>query len=97
MGGVALAKKGVVDAHCNVGGIPEACDHAGKAAADELGSFALASTVGLSAGGALVVLSTILFLTEPQPPRPAVAARWIHVDVVGAGATGASLMVQGAW
>ena len=71
MGAVALTKKGVVDDHCNVGGIPEACDHQGKTAADELGPHALASTVGLSVGAALVVLSTVLFLTEPPPQRPA--------------------------
>jgi hypothetical protein len=97
MGGVALAKKGSVDAHCNVGGIPEACDHAGKAAADELQSFALASTVGLAAGTALVVLSTVLFLTEPPAPRPAVTARWIHVSAGPLGTTGASMIVQGTW
>ena len=97
MGAVALTKKGVVDDHCNVGGIPEACDHQGKAAADELGTYALASTVGLAAGGALVVLSTVLFITEPQAPRPAAIARWISLPVLGVGASGASVTVQGTW
>jgi hypothetical protein len=97
MGGVALAKKGIVDAHCNVGGIPEACDHTGKLAADDLGSFALASTVGLAAGGALVVLSTVLFVTEPSPPKPPVSARWIKASVVPLGGSGASVIVQGTW
>lgn len=97
MGAVALAKKGVVDEHCNVGGIPEACDRQGKAAADELGSFALASTVGLAAGGALVVLSTVLFVTEPPAPKLAATARWIKATVVPLGAKGASVIVQGTW
>ena len=97
MGGVALAKKGIVDAHCNVGGIPEACDHQGKTAADDLQTFALASTVGLAAGGALVVLSTVLFVTEPPAPKPAVSARWIKASLVPIGATGASVIVQGGW
>jgi hypothetical protein len=103
MGGVALTKKSVVDAHCNVGGIPEACDHQGKTAADELHTFALVSTVGLAAGAALVVLSTVLFVTEPSAPKPAASARWIKASVVPLGlpgpaaATGASVLIQGTW
>jgi hypothetical protein len=103
MGGVAVAKKSVVDAHCNVGGIAEACDHQGKAAADELHTFALASTVGLAAGAALVVLSTVLFVTEPSAPKPAASARWIKAAVAPLGVTGpggptgASVLVQGTW
>ena len=97
MGAVALTKKSVVDEHCNVGGIPEACDHQGKAAADELKAFALASTVGLAAGGALVVLSTVLFVTEPRPPTPAATARWISLPGVSVGAQGATVTVQGIW
>ncbi len=100
MGGVAIAKKSVVDAHCNVGGIPEACDHPGKMAADKLHSFALASTVGLAAGAALVVLSTVLFVTEPSAPKPVSTARWIKASVAPfgmTGTTGASVLVQGTW
>ncbi|MEP7122965.1 MAG: tetratricopeptide repeat protein [Byssovorax sp.] len=100
MGGVALAKKSVVDAHCNVGGIPEACDHTGKAAADELQPFALASTVGLAAGAALVVLSTVLFVTEPSPPKPPAGAWWIKASVAPLGAggtTGVAVLLQGTW
>jgi hypothetical protein len=99
MGGVAIAKKSVVDAHCNLGGVAEACDHDGKKAADELGSFALASTVGLAAGGALAVLSTVLFVTEPAAPKPVVRAdaRWIRIGVVPGAGAGASVFVQGTW
>jgi hypothetical protein len=98
MGGVAIARKSVVDAHCNVGGVAEACDHDGKKAADELTAFGLASTIGLAAGGALVVLSTALFVTEPAAPKPATSAdaRWIEVGVGPAGA-GASVIVRGTW
>ncbi len=96
MGGAALAKKGVVDDHCNVGGLVEACDHQGKAAADDLKAFALASTVGVVAGGALVVVSTVLFVTEPAAPKPAASARWIRASLVP-GPTTASVLVQGTW
>jgi hypothetical protein len=96
MGGAALAKKSVVDDHCNVGGIAEACDHQGKAAADELKAFALASTVGVVAGGALVVVSTVLFVTEPAAPKPGTSARWIRASLVP-GTTGASVLLQGTW
>lgn len=99
MGGLAIAKKGVIDVHCNVGGVAEACDHEGKAAADQLGTFALASTVGLAVGGALVVVSVVLLAAEPSTPKPAASAqaRWINVAVVPAGAAGASVRVEGAW
>jgi tetratricopeptide (TPR) repeat protein len=99
MGGVALAKKGVVDAHCNVGGIAEACDHDGKAAADELGAFALASTIGFIAGGALTIASVVLFATEPAAPKPATsaAARRIELSVAPARGAGASMLLRGSW
>jgi tetratricopeptide (TPR) repeat protein len=102
MGGVALARKSVVDAHCNVGGVAEACDHDGKAAADQLGTFALASTVGFVAGGALVVASVVLFATEPAPPKPAssgasATARRLELGVAPARGAGASFLLRGAW
>jgi len=69
-------------------------------AADKLHSFALASTVGLAAGAALVVLSTVLFVTEPSAPKPVATARWIKASVAPfgmTGTTGASVLVQGTW
>ena len=99
MGGLTIAKKSVVDAHCNVGGIAEACDHEGKAAADQLEGLALASTLGVVAGGALAVVSVVLFATEPAAPKPTASAwaRRIQVSVAPKGAAGASVFVQGAW
>ncbi len=99
MGGVALARKSVVDAHCDVGGVAEACDHDGKAAADQLGTFALASTLGFVAGGALAVASVVLFATEPASPRPAksATARRLELGVVPARGAGASMLLRGAW
>lgn len=99
MGGVALSKKGVVDGHCNVGGVAEACDHDGKAAADTLHTFALASTVGFVAGGALAVASVVLFATEPAPPKPATsAASWrIELGVAPTRGAGATMLLRGSW
>jgi hypothetical protein len=99
MGGLALAKKSVVDAHCNVGGIAEACDRDGKVAADQLGAFALASTVGFVAGGALAVTSVVLFATEPAAPKPtrSAASPWIELGVVPARGAGAAVLLRGAW
>ena len=99
MGGVALAKKGVVDAHCNIGGIAEACDHDGKAAADQLGTFALASTVGFIAGGALTVASVVLFATEPAASKPTTSAASprLELGVAPARGAGASMLLRGSW
>jgi hypothetical protein len=101
MGGVALARKSVVDAHCDVGGVAEACDHDGKAAADQLGTFALASTVGFVAGGALAVASVVLFVTEPAKPLPAPSAGSssprLELGVAPTRGAGASMLLRGAW
>lgn len=99
MGGVALARKSVVDAHCNVGGIAEACDHDGKAAADQLGTFALASTLGFIAGGALTVASVVLFATEPAAPKPetSATARRIELGVAPTRGAGATMLLRGSW
>lgn len=99
LGGAALAKKSVVDAHCGVGGVAAACDHDGKAAADELHSFALASTIGFAAGGALAVASVVLFATEPGAPRPPASARApsIELGLAPSRGAGAAVVLRGAW
>lgn len=102
MGGVALARKGVVDDHCDLGGVAEACDHQGKEAADQLKTFALASTVGFVAGGALAVASVVLFATEPASPKPATSASratipQLEIGVAPARGAGASMLLRGAW
>ena len=99
MGGLSIGRKSVVDAHCNVGGIAEACDHQGKAAADQLDRYALASTLSLVAGGALTVVSVVLFATEPAAPKPiaSASAPRLQVSVAPAGAAGASVWLQGTW
>lgn len=82
-GGMAIAKKGVVDANCGIAGDPTACNHEGKLAADSLKSLGLVSTVGFGIGVAAAVTGTFLFVTEPTDHPP--------------GATGAIVGWRGRW
>jgi hypothetical protein len=69
-GGLALAKKGTVDANCGASdGHPEDpswCNHTGLTAANSLKALGAASTAAFAIGGAGVVTGVILFTTEPK-------------------------------
>jgi len=63
MGGLTLAQKSTVDAHCK--GLD--CDPTGFDALDQARTFGTVSTIGLAAGGGLAAIGAILFLTAPKP------------------------------
>jgi hypothetical protein len=87
LGGLALGEKGAFDAGCNVGGVPGACTHAGKAAADRLQALGNGSSAALAVGAGAAVAATVLFATEPARSRA----------VVSAGPRGIALAVVGSW
>jgi hypothetical protein len=102
-GAVAVGNNGVVTSHCNVGGVPAACDHQGLVAANRLKSAGLVSTVGFVSGGGLVVAGLLVFGRGPAGPSPAApkpagstTARRVEVGVAPSTA-GASVVLQGAW
>jgi len=103
-GTAALVNKSDIVAHCNVGGIAEACDHQGIVAANHLESASLVSTVGFLAGGAFVTLGVVLLSQEAADlkaaaakPAVSVGPRRLEVRAASAGATGGSVFLQGAW
>ena len=102
MGGLSLAKKPTVKAHC--GSAIEApsefdCDPTGLAAAESMKTLGLASTIGFAAGLAGVGTAVVLLLTEPKTAKPTTGARgpWISADVLSAGPTGATLGAHGSF
>jgi hypothetical protein len=64
-GGLTLAKKGVIDAHCDFPGDPYGCDATGLGATSAAKSLSVASTVGFVVGALGVGASLVLFFTEP--------------------------------
>jgi hypothetical protein len=70
-GGLALAKKGVINQDCGIGGIAAACSPDGKAAADSLKTFGLASTVAFVFGIAGTGVGIALLVTDPKPKTTA--------------------------
>jgi len=88
MGGLAIGRKGVVDHNCQ----DTICNEAGKAAADSLKRFGLASTIGFSAGIAGAGIAAVLFLTEPARRKRTAArqGRWVS-------AAGGMVGIQGGW
>jgi hypothetical protein len=69
-GGLTLAKKGTINAHCN----GTSCDHDGKVAADSARTTGLVSTIGFAAGGAALVTGVVLLLTAPKKTEDKAAA-----------------------
>jgi hypothetical protein len=96
-GGLAIAKKGVVNANCGIPGDPTACDPTGKAAADSVTTLGVASTVGIVAGGALTLTGIVLLATEPKQSKPAASGRSIRAVVRPAGTAGMTAHVGGVW
>jgi hypothetical protein len=97
-GGIAVAKKSVVDKECGLGGIAAACNPQGKAAADSLQAFGTVSTVGIVLGLAAVGAGVALFTTEPKAKANAAGkGPRVRADVLAAGPRGAALGVRGAW
>jgi hypothetical protein len=92
-GGLALGRKGVVDANCNVGGVETRCNHDGKVAADSMKTLGLVSTVGFAVGLAGLGTGVVLFVTEPKPQTPAS----VSAGLLGAGPGGALGGVSGRW
>jgi hypothetical protein len=98
MGALALGEKSVVTREC----MDKACSPEGKAAADRLKTFGLASTIGFSAGGAGVVVATVLIVTEPSPPKASrsiarAPTRWLRAGVLSAGPSGTMVGLGGGW
>lgn len=96
LGGLAAGEKGTVDTSCGLGGVPGACNHAGKTAADRLQAWGLGSTVGLSIGAAAVATAVVLVVTEPRGAAVA-GAGGVQVALGPTGRGGFSLGVLGAW
>jgi hypothetical protein len=75
-GGMALAGKSTIDAHCT----GTLCDVDGKHVADQAKAYGWASTAAFGAGGAAVAAGAILWLVSPRrsgPERSALApASW---------------------
>ncbi len=97
-GGLVLGKKPTVDANCGIGGDPGACNPTGFAAANDLKTLGLTSTIGFAAGAAALVTAVVLFATEPKAnPSGARQAPWVSVTVAPIGGSAAAAAVQGAW
>lgn len=97
-GGLAIERKGVVDANCE----DTRCNPEGKDAADTLKRFGLVSTIGFGVGLAGLGAATVLLLTEPSPAAgaqgaPGGARRWVSAGVAPSGPAGVSVEVRGAW
>lgn len=102
MGGLVLAKKRTIAAHCMspaAGSDTVFCDPTGVDAGNSAKTLGLVSTIGFAAGLAGVGTALVLLLTEPKPAKPTTGARgpWISVDVLSAGPTGATLGAHGSF
>jgi hypothetical protein len=100
MGGLALGKKAIIDAHCESATKPGAqihCDATGLSAATTGKTFGLVSTIGAAAGLAGVATAVVLLLTEPKASTPSTGARgpWIAADVLSVGPGGAMVGAVG--
>lgn len=96
MGGLTLAKKGTIEANCNLGGVPDLCNHAGKVAADSAQTTGFISAVGFGLGVAGVGVATVLLLTEPKK-KPAADKVALRSGVLAIGENGVVLGVRGTW
>jgi hypothetical protein len=100
LGGLALGRKGTLDAHCGAAiGAPDAkCDPVGMDAAPRAKAFAAAGTVGVLAGVAALGTGVVLFATDRPPASPEAGAlgRWVTSEILIAG-TGATLSLRGTW
>jgi hypothetical protein len=72
---------------------PNVCERHGVELNDEAKSAATIATVGLAAGGALVIGGVVLYLTAPKAVEPKAEVRL--APLVGAGSAGVSL--AGVW
>jgi hypothetical protein len=87
-GGLAVAKKGVVDDNCGAGiGVkdPSACNAQGLSAADGMKTLGLASTVLLCVGGAAAATGVVLFATEPRASEKKTAAIHVRAELAPGG------------
>ena len=105
-GTLALREKEVADAHCGraVGSAdPAACDLQGVDAGQQARAFALASDVGIVAGGIGAAIGVLLVITAPKSsaastkPRTGSALPGLHFGVVRAGRDGAMVGLDGAF
>ncbi|MEP7123809.1 MAG: hypothetical protein ABJE95_22965 [Byssovorax sp.] len=102
MGGLALGKKSVIEAHCG-SAIKEpsdtSCDQTGFDAASASKPLTLVSTIGFAAGLAGIGTAVVLLLTEHRPAKAVTSARcpWISADVLSFGPTGATLGAHGTF
>jgi hypothetical protein len=94
-GALTLGNKSVITQHCNVGGIPTACDATGFSAASQAKTEGLVSSVAFGVGIAGVVAGAVLLLTEPK--RPVTGASGVQLGVLSAGREGGTAGVRGAW
>jgi hypothetical protein len=100
MGGLTLAKKGVINDHCGKSPKdPTGCDQTGLDAASSAKPLGLGSTIGFAVGLAGVGVGAVLLLTEPRSPKQAASARgpWISAGMLSAGPDGAMVGAGGAW
>lgn len=89
-GGLAIAKKGVVDENCD----GPRCNQAGFEAANSMDTLGTVSTIGIGVGAAGAGAGLVLFLTEPEAPK--VGARASEAARGGA-RSGVTLTLRGAF
>jgi hypothetical protein len=80
MGGLALGEKGTIDDNC----VDHVCNADGKEAADRGQSYAMASTVLLPVGAALIAAGVTLYLVAPADDEGG-AERVSFVSLTAAG------------
>lgn len=103
LGGLVLANKGIVDAHCGqaIGqSDPTACDAIGADAGKGAQGLGAGSTVGFAVGAAGLAAALVLFLTEPKPggaPAGAKQAVWISPGPLSLGPGTAVLGARGGF
>jgi hypothetical protein len=99
LGGLVLARKSTLTAHCGAGihaTDDGACDPTGLAAARSGKSLALGSSIALPVGVAALGAGLALVLSAPVPATPVAPAR-VGVGVLSLGPDGALLGLRGAW
>jgi hypothetical protein len=94
-GGLTLAKKSTINAHCNFPGDPYGCDPTGLAATTSAKTLSVASTVGFVIGGVGLATGAVVFFTDPNRNPP--SKQGLAGGMLTAGKDGTIFGLQGSF
>ena len=95
LGGLTIAKKTIINQHCNFPGDKNACDPTGLAAASTAKPLGIGASVAFGVAAAGAATAVVLFFTEPKHAPAANAA--FTGGILSAGRDGAALGLWGTW